>query len=84
MTLGAGATYWPEEGKGAVVVMGRAAWRVEIEAHASTVTMRALPLHEGRKRLGAVILTRDVSEMRRREQELMTSPQIAHLSAYVP
>ncbi len=56
----------------AVVVMGRAAWRVEIEAHASTVTMRALPLHEGRKRLGAVILTRDVSEMRRREQELMT------------
>ncbi|QWW19134.1 sensor histidine kinase [Schaalia sp. 19OD2882] len=55
-----------------VVVMGRASWRAEINAHASTVTMRALPLVEGRKRLGAVILTRDVSEVRRREQELMT------------
>lgn len=56
----------------AVVVMGRAAWRVEISAHASTVNMCALPLTNGRHRLGAVILTRDVSEMRRREEELMT------------
>lgn len=55
-----------------VVVMGRASWRAEITAHSSTITMRALPLMEGRKRLGAIILTRDVSEVRRREQELMT------------
>ncbi|MCD4550242.1 MULTISPECIES: sensor histidine kinase [unclassified Schaalia] len=55
-----------------VVLMGRASWRVEIAAYASTVTMRALPLQDGRKRLGAVVLTRDVTEMRRREQELMT------------
>lgn len=55
-----------------VVVMGRASWRTEITAHSSTITIRALPLVEGRKRLGAVILTRDVSEVRRREQELMT------------
>ncbi len=55
-----------------VVVMGRASWRVEIAAHSSTITMRALPLVDGRKRLGAVILTRDISEVRRREQELMT------------
>lgn len=55
-----------------VVVMGRASWRVEITAHSSTITMRALPLVDGRKRLGAIILTRDVSEVRRREQELMT------------
>lgn len=55
-----------------VVVMGRASWRVEINAHSSTITMRALPLVEGRQRLGAIILTRDVSEVRRREQELMT------------
>ncbi|MBF1159404.1 MAG: sensor histidine kinase, partial [Thermobifida sp.] len=33
---------------------------------------RALPLVNGRKRLGAVILTRDVSEVHRHEQELMT------------
>ena len=56
----------------AVVVMGRASWRVEITARASTITMRALPLVNGRKRLGAVILTRDVSEVHRHEQELMT------------
>ena len=56
----------------AVVVMGRASWRVEIAARASTVSMRALPLINGRKRLGAVILTRDVSEVHRHEQELMT------------
>lgn len=56
----------------AVVVMGRASWRIEIEAHASTVAMRALPLTEGNDRLGAVILTRDISEVARREQELMT------------
>ena len=56
----------------AVVVMGRASWRVEIAAHASTVTMRALPLINGHRRLGAILLTRDVSEVRRREQELMT------------
>lgn len=55
-----------------VVAKGRASWRAEISALASTITMRALPLVEGRKRLGAVILTRDVSEVRRREQELMT------------
>ena len=45
----------------AVVVMGRASWRVEIAARASTISMRALPLQNGRKRLGAVILLRDVS-----------------------
>ena len=56
----------------AVVVMGRASWRVEIAARASTISLRALPLVNGRKRLGAVILLRDVSEVHRHEQELMT------------
>ena len=56
----------------AVVVMGRAAWRVEVSVQGVTITMRALPLFNGRKRLGAVILTRDLTEVRRREQELMT------------
>ena len=31
----------------AVVVMGRASWRVEIAASASTISMRALPLQTG-------------------------------------
>ncbi|MDO5729630.1 MAG: sensor histidine kinase [Actinomycetaceae bacterium] len=56
----------------AVVVMGKASWRVEVESPQATVTMRAVPLVEHGTRLGAVLLTRDVSEMRRRELELMT------------
>ncbi|MDO5035121.1 MAG: sensor histidine kinase [Actinomycetaceae bacterium] len=56
----------------AVVVTGKAAWRAELESPRATVTMRALPLFEGEERIGAVLLTRDVSEMRRRELELMT------------
>ncbi|MDO5049756.1 MAG: histidine kinase N-terminal domain-containing protein [Actinomycetaceae bacterium] len=56
----------------AVVVMGKASWRAELESARATVTLRAVPLYESGQRLGAVLLTRDVSEMRRRELELMT------------
>lgn len=56
----------------AVVVMGKASWRAEIESARATVTIRAVPLTERGQRLGAVLLTRDVSETRRRELELMT------------
>ncbi len=56
----------------AVVVMGRAAWRTEVEARTATVTMRAIPLTTNGVRRGAMILLRDVSELRRREQELLT------------
>lgn len=56
----------------AVVVAGKASWRAELESTRATVTMRAVPLLQGKERLGAVLLTRDVSEMRRRELELMT------------
>lgn len=56
----------------AVVVMGRASWLAEIETGQAAVNVRALPLLSGEQRVGAVLLTRDVSEMRRREHELMT------------
>ncbi|GGL28560.1 histidine kinase N-terminal domain-containing protein [Phycicoccus endophyticus] len=56
----------------AVVVMGRASWRTEVETASATVTMRAVPLTRGGVRQGAMILLRDVSELRRREQELLT------------
>lgn len=56
----------------AVVVMGKASWVAEVERQQTTVTLRAVPLKNGDERLGAVLLTRDVSEMRRRELELMT------------
>ena len=38
----------------------------------ATVTMRAIPLTEAGQRFGALLLLRDVSELRRREQELLT------------
>ena len=56
----------------AVVATGRAAWRSEVETRSATVTMRAIPLLVAGTRDGAMILVRDVSELRRREQELMT------------
>jgi two-component sensor histidine kinase/PAS domain-containing protein len=56
----------------AVVVMGRASWRTEVETASATVTMRAIPITNAGVRTGAMLLVRDVSELRRREQELLT------------
>ncbi|HYN66309.1 MAG TPA: sensor histidine kinase [Ornithinibacter sp.] len=56
----------------AVVATGRAAWRSEVETESATITMRAIPLMLGGVRTGAMVLMRDVSELRRREQELLT------------
>jgi two-component sensor histidine kinase len=55
-----------------LVVMGRAPWRTDIEAHGVSLSLRALPLTDHGQRIGAVLLCRDVSELRRRERELMT------------
>jgi len=56
----------------ALVVTGRAPWRSEAETRSATLSMRAIPLLDNGTRTGALILMRDVSEIRRREQELMT------------
>ncbi len=55
-----------------LVVMGRAPWRTDIEAGRAALSLRALPLTDRGQRIGAVLLCRDVSELRRRERELMT------------
>lgn len=55
-----------------LVVMGRAPWRTDIEARGVSLSLRAVPLTEDGQRLGAVLLCRDVSELRRRERELIT------------
>ena len=62
-----------------LVVTGRAAWRAEVEGRGGVaLSMRAIPLTEGGpasaggRRVGAVVLCRDVSELRRRERELLT------------
>src|SRR5580765_414827 len=56
----------------ALVVTGRAPWRSEVTSRGATVSMRALPLTRAGVRIGALLVLRDVSELRRRERELMT------------
>jgi two-component system, sensor histidine kinase PdtaS len=56
----------------ALVVRGRAPWRSELEANGATLSLRAIPIVHDEVRVGALVLLRDVSELRRRERELMT------------
>ncbi|MGF6821524.1 two-component sensor histidine kinase [Microbacterium sp. ZKA21] len=55
-----------------VVVTGRAPWRTDIEARGVTVSLRAIPLRDHGTRIGAIVLCRDVTELRHQEQELIT------------
>lgn len=55
-----------------LVLMGRAPWRTDVEARGVALSLRAVPLMESGHRMGAVLLCRDVSELRRRERELIT------------
>ncbi|HEX5967142.1 MAG TPA: histidine kinase N-terminal domain-containing protein [Intrasporangium sp.] len=55
-----------------LVVTGRQPWRTEVTGAGTTVSMRAIPLTETGQRFGALVLLRDVGELRRRERELMT------------
>ena len=60
----------------AVVVMGRAPWLTELEIHGVVLSLRAVPLKDRGERLGAIIMVRDITELRRREQELVTKDAI--------
>ncbi|AEE45427.1 signal transduction histidine kinase [Cellulomonas fimi ATCC 484] len=55
-----------------LVLMGRAPWRTDVESRGVALSLRAVPLTEHGQRTGAVLLCRDVSELRRRERELIT------------
>ncbi len=55
-----------------LVVSGRAPWRADIEARGVTVSLRSIPLRANGERIGAVVLSRDVTELRHQEQELIT------------
>ena len=55
-----------------LVLTGRQPWRTEVTNPGAVVSMRALPLSDSGQRYGAIVLVRDVSELRRREQELLT------------
>ncbi len=55
-----------------VVLTGRAPWGTEIETRGINLTLRSVPLLRDGARHGALLLMRDVSELRRRERELMS------------
>jgi PAS domain-containing protein len=55
-----------------LVLSGRAPWRCDVEARGVTLSLRAIPLTAVGQRIAAVVLVRDVSELRRRERELLT------------
>ena len=55
-----------------LVLSGKAAVDSELDANKSAVSMRSLPLMDANGRVGAVVLCRDVTELRRREKELQT------------
>ncbi|WP_298251568.1 sensor histidine kinase [uncultured Arthrobacter sp.] len=55
-----------------LVVTGRMPWRTEIGSHGVSLSLRAIPLRDEKERFGALVLCRDVSELRRRELELVS------------
>jgi two-component sensor histidine kinase len=55
-----------------LVVTGKAPWRTEIEAKGVTVSLRAIPVRHDGERVGAIVLCREVTELRHQEQELIT------------
>ncbi|MGV8877320.1 MAG: sensor histidine kinase [Rhodoglobus sp.] len=55
-----------------LIVTGRAPWRTDIEARGVTVSLRAIPIRDRGERVGAIVLCRDVTEVRHQERELIT------------
>jgi two-component sensor histidine kinase len=55
-----------------VTASGRSPRETEIESNGSVVQLRSLPLVVNGMRTGALVLVRDVTELRHRERELMT------------
>lgn len=54
------------------VLNGRRHLRTEIEANGTVMTLRIIPLDPGGRHVGGLVLCRDVTEVRRRERELLT------------
>ncbi|GAB48486.1 sensor histidine kinase [Mobilicoccus pelagius] len=55
-----------------LVLTGKAAIRAEVEGGGTNLALRSVPLSDSGERVGALVLVRDVSELRRRERELLT------------
>jgi two-component sensor histidine kinase/PAS domain-containing protein len=62
----------PVEADPSAVLRGRTAGGTEIEAKGAVVALRTVPLRVAGLRTGALVLLRDVSDLRRRDRELVT------------
>src|SRR5437773_7579875 len=72
LTAGLRAPDQPADDSLMVTASGRAPRETEVEGNGSVVQLRSIPLVVGGLRTGALILVRDVTELRRRERQLMT------------
>jgi two-component sensor histidine kinase len=55
-----------------LVAAGRASGEVELDNATSVVTLRGVPLLKNNERIGALVLVRDVADLRRKEKALLT------------
>lgn len=55
-----------------LVLTGKAPWRADLESTNLTLSIRAIPLLKQGSRIGAIVLCREITELRRQEQELLT------------
>ncbi|MBC9953486.1 PAS domain-containing sensor histidine kinase [Leucobacter sp. cx-42] len=55
-----------------LIAQGKVARRHEIHARGRSVTLRSIPIYHGNTRVGGVVLSRDVTEVRQQAQELIT------------
>ncbi len=62
----------PVEAAVALVAGGRVPRRIQIETDTVVVNLRSIPLTDAATRLGAIVLLRDVTEVRRRDLQLLT------------
>jgi two-component sensor histidine kinase len=55
-----------------LVLTGKAPWRADLESKEVTLSVRAIPLMKAGARTGAIVLCREITELRRQEQQLLT------------
>ncbi|ALU40526.1 ATPase [Kocuria flava] len=67
--LGAGSV--PDETL-APVLTGRMPWRTEVSGSRASISFRSVPLKDRSSRFGALLLCRDVTELRRRDLDLVS------------
>jgi len=55
-----------------LVLTGKAPWRSDVDGLGTSLSLRAIPLIKRGVRVGALLMLRDVTELRRRERELIS------------